>query len=103
MPSTAEHPRDPGLALERTTLSWQRMATGFATLAALIIGAAAHRGEAWMALPAPVLLLMAVAVWRHARRRAVGGGPDRRALAALAAGVVAAALVAALLTLARSL
>jgi hypothetical protein len=101
MPSAADRPRDPGLAAERTALAWQRMATGFITLAALTLGAAARSGVPWLAVPAPALLAVAVAVYLHGRRRAAGGPPDRRALGGLTASVLAAAAAAAVLVIAR--
>jgi hypothetical protein len=101
MSSAADRPRDPGLAVERTALAWQRMATGFITLAALTLGGAARRDEPWMLVPAFGLLAVAVMVYLHGRGRAAGGAPQPRALTALAGAVVAAALVAAALTLMR--
>src|SRR3954465_1238988 len=52
MPSTAEPPRDPGLAAERTALAWQRMALGFTSMAAVNLAAAAHRQAPWLTAPA---------------------------------------------------
>lgn len=101
MSSAADRPRDPGLAVERTALAWQRMATGFITLAALTLGGAARRDEPWMLVPAFGLLAVAVMVYRHGRGRAAGGPPQPRALTALAGAVIAAALVAAAVTLMR--
>ena len=103
MSSAPDRPRDPGLAVERTALAWQRMATGFVTLAALTLGGAARRDEPWMLIPALGLLVVAGVVFRHGRRRASGGPPRRWALAALAGAVVAAAGVAAAMALARVL
>lgn len=97
MPSAAEAPRDPGMAAERTALAWQRMATGFTTMAALVLGAAAHRGEPWLILPAGALLLVALAVYIESRRRSAGGGQDPRALRALAVATTAVAVLAAIL------
>jgi hypothetical protein len=100
MSSARDRPRDPGLAVERTALAWQRLATGFTTLAALTLGAAARRDAPWMLVPAFGLLLVAVVVYRHGRRRAAGGAPQPRALAALATAVAVAAVVAGALALA---
>ena len=100
MSSVADRPREPGLAVERTALAWQRMATGFITLAALMLGGAARSDEPWMLVAAFGLLAVAVVVYRHGRSRAAGGPPRPRALAALAGAVVAAAVVATALTLA---
>jgi hypothetical protein len=102
MPSTAEPPpRDPGLARERTALSWQRMALSFTSLAAVTLAAAAHRQRVWMLVPAGLLFALGAAVWLYARRRIGDPGlPTARLpiallagaalLAALAAGVLAA-------------
>jgi uncharacterized membrane protein YidH (DUF202 family) len=104
MPSAADRPRDRGLAVERTALAWQRTTLGFTSLAALILGAAAHRQAAWMLGPAAGLFVVAGLAWRYARRRsaAPGAGTDRRALRWLAAATGAAALVAAALALVRA-
>ena len=104
MRSAAEPPRrDPGLARERTALAWQRMAMGFTSLAALMLGAAAHRDARWMLVPAALLFCVAAAVWRYARRRIAGleAGTDARVLGALAAATVAAALLAGVVALLR--
>jgi hypothetical protein len=101
MSSAPDRSSDPGLAVERTALAWQRMATGFITLAALTLGGASRSDQPWMLIPALGLLVVAAVVYRHGRRRAGGGPPQPRALAALAGAVVAAALVAAATALAR--
>jgi 4-hydroxybenzoate polyprenyltransferase len=99
MPSAADHARDPGMAPERTALAWQRMATGYTTLAALVLGVAARRGEPWLIVPALALLAVALAVYLESRRRSAGGGPDQRALRALAVVTTAVAVLAAVLAL----
>jgi uncharacterized membrane protein YidH (DUF202 family) len=103
MPSAADTPRDPGLAVERTALAWQRMALGFTSLAALILAAAAHRDKPWMLVPAAGLFGVAAAVWRYARRRS--GDPSartaRRPLALLALAAAAAGVVSGVLALTR--
>jgi uncharacterized membrane protein YidH (DUF202 family) len=103
MPSAAEHPRDPGLAAERTALAWQRMALSFTSLAAVILAAAAHRDAPWMLVPAAGLFAVGAVIWRYARRRS--GRPSvrttRAPLVLLAAAVVAAAVVAAVLATMR--
>ena len=103
MRSAAEPPRDPGLARERTALAWQRMAMGFTSLAALTLGAAAHRDAPWMIVPAVALFAVAGVVWRYARRRSAEPATrtDARVLAAMAAATAAAALVAGVLALLR--
>jgi hypothetical protein len=104
MPSAADRSRDPGLAVERTALAWQRMALGFTSLAALTLGAAAHRHAPWMLGPAGGLFVVAGLVWRYARRRGAdpGAATDRRALRWVTAATAAAALVAAGLALVRA-
>lgn len=99
MPSAADRPRDPGLAVERTALAWQRMAGGFATLAALTLGGAARRDAPWMVIPAAALLALAVGVYLHSRRRTRGARTDPHALRALAAAVFVAGVMAAALAL----
>jgi uncharacterized membrane protein YidH (DUF202 family) len=103
MPSTAEPPRDPGLAAERTALAWQRMALGFTSMAAVNLAAAAHRQAPWLIAPSVALFAVAAAVWRYARRRTGDAGlrTDRRAVALLAYATAAAAVAAAALSLIR--
>jgi uncharacterized membrane protein YidH (DUF202 family) len=105
MPSAAERPRDPGLAPERTALAWQRMALGFMTLGALVLGLAARREALWMLAPAGVLLIAAAVLWRYGRARArTAGDPPRdhrAAIRALAAAVVAVAVLAAVVAVTR--
>src|SRR4051794_41840500 len=96
MPSTADPPRDPGLAPERTALAWQRMALGFTSMAAVMLAAAAHRGDPWLLAPSVALFAVAAAVWRYARRR-TGDRALRTArppVALLAYATAAAALAA---------
>jgi uncharacterized membrane protein YidH (DUF202 family) len=69
MPSAARPRPGRGLARERTALAWQRMALGFTSLAAVMLGAAAHRDAPWMLGPAALMFVVAAAVWLHARRR----------------------------------
>jgi hypothetical protein len=81
-------------------MTWQRMALGFVTLGALVLGVGAHRNVPWFVLPAAALFLVAALIWRYWRRRAarpwddVGrSGPLRwLATATVAAAVMAAAL-----------
>jgi uncharacterized membrane protein YidH (DUF202 family) len=84
------------VARERTALAWQRMALGFTSLAAVTLGAAAHRKAPWMLVPAAALFVVAAAVWLHARRRAADLSlrTTARPLALLAAATAAAAAVA---------
>jgi uncharacterized membrane protein YidH (DUF202 family) len=104
MPSAADPPRDPGLAVERTALAWQRMAMSFTSLAAVVLAAAAHRDALWMLGPAAGLFAVGGAVWRYARRRTrdPSARVAREALALLAAAVIAAAVVAAALATMRA-
>ena len=105
MPSAArgEPSGDPGLAAERTALSWQRMALSFMTLAAVTLGAAAHRGAPGLLIPAAVLFVIAGLVWRHARRRLedLSHMPTVRATALLTVATGAAALIATVLVFVR--
>ena len=87
------------MAPERTALAWQRRATGYTTLAAVVLGAAAHRGEPWLIVPAALLVLVALAVYRESRRRYAGGGPDPRAMRAIAVVTSAVGVLAAVLAL----
>ena len=99
MPSAAEAPGDPGLARERTALSWQRMALSFTSLAGVTLAAAAHRHRPWLLAPAAILAVVGGAIWLYARRRI--GDPaqatERGPIALLAGAVVVAALGAAVL------
>ena len=100
MPSTAEPPpRDPGLARERTALSWQRMALSFTSLAAVTLAGAAHRQRLWMLAPAALLFAVGGAIWLYARRRIADPAlpTARRPLVLLGGAVVVAAVVAAVL------
>ena len=103
MPSAAEAPADPGLASERTALSWQRMALSFTSMAAVLMAAAAHRGSPWLLLPSVALFIVAGAVWRYARRRIADRGlrTARRPIAWLTVATAAAAVAAAALSLVR--
>ncbi|MEA2270549.1 MAG: hypothetical protein QOD55_955 [Solirubrobacteraceae bacterium] len=101
MPSAAERAPDPGLAPQRTALTWQRMALGFISIGALVIGLAARRQALWMLVPAGALLGAGAVLWRYGRARARGaGGPShdhRTAARRLAAATLATAVLAALL------
>ena len=104
MPSAAERaPGDPGLARERTALSWQRLALGFVSLAALTLGAAAHRGAPGLIAPAALLFALAGGGWRYARRRVADPSlmPAARPLVLLAAATGTAALIATVLVFVR--
>src|SRR3954469_22357787 len=115
MPSTAEAPRDPGLAAERPALAWQRMALGFTSMAAVMLAAAAHRGDPWLLAPSVALFAVAAAVWRYARRRTGDRAlraarrrpapaarlPPPRRVALLAYATAGAAVAAAALSLIR--
>ena len=101
MPSAARPRPGRGLARERTALAWQRMGLGFTSLAAVTLGAAAHRDAPWMLVPAAALFVVAAAVWLYARRRAgdPSAGTAARPLALLAAATGAAAAIAAAMAL----
>jgi uncharacterized membrane protein YidH (DUF202 family) len=96
-----EAPGDPGLAAERTAMTWQRMALAFTSLGAVVLGVGAHRNTPWLVLPAAALFLVAAVIWRYWRRRAVRPRDDlgRSApLLWLTAAAVATAVTAAALT-----
>jgi uncharacterized membrane protein YidH (DUF202 family) len=97
MPSP-ERVRDPGLAAERTSMTWQRMALAFVSLGAVTVGAAAHRDTPWMVLPAAALFAVGAAIAVYFRRRAEGAGHPA-ALRWLTAATVGAAGMAAVLTI----
>jgi uncharacterized membrane protein YidH (DUF202 family) len=97
MPSAAERPRDPGLASERTSMTWQRMALGFTSLGALTLGVAAHRNTPWMVLPAAALFAVGAAIALYWRRRAEGRA-HATAVRGLAIATVATAVMAVVLT-----
>ena len=103
MPSAAKAPGDRGLAAERTALSWQRMALAFTSLAALTLGAAAHRGAPVFLVPAAALFAVAAVVWRYARRRIADRSlpTAARPIALLAVATGGAALAAVVLVLVR--
>jgi uncharacterized membrane protein YidH (DUF202 family) len=97
MSSAAEHRRDPGLAPERTSMTWQRMALAFVSLGAVTLGAAAHRDTPWMVLPAAALFAVGAAISLYWRRRAEGGA-HAAALRWLTVATASTALMAAVLT-----
>ena len=80
------------------------MGLGFTSLAAVTLGAAAHRKAPWMLMPAAALFAVAAAIWVHARRRAVDPSlrTTARPLALLAAATAAAAAVAVAMTIVRA-
>jgi hypothetical protein len=79
------------------------MALSFVSLAALTLGAAAHRGAPGLLVPAALLFAIAGGVWRHARRRVADPSlaTAARPLALLGAATGAAALVATVLVFVR--
>lgn len=89
--STAYRPRVA--AAERTTLAWERSALAYGTLAAILLGAAAHRAEPWLLGPTGAMLAVAGVLWRHAHDRGRKAGAPR-ALALLTLVAVFAAVVA---------
>ena len=99
MPSP-ERARDPGLAPERTSMTWQRMALAFVSLGAVTLGAAARRDTPWMVLPAATLFAAGAVIAVYFRRRAEGG-EHSAALRWLTVATVGAAVMAAALTVAH--
>jgi uncharacterized membrane protein YidH (DUF202 family) len=96
MPS-AERARDPGLAPERTSMTWQRLGLAFVSLGAITLGAAAHRDTPWMLLPAAALFATGAAIALYWRRR-VQSGQHAAALRWLAIATASTAVMAAVLT-----
>jgi hypothetical protein len=83
-------------------MTWQRMALGFVSLGALVLGVGAHHNTPWFVLPAASLFLVGAVIWRYWRRRAARPWDDlgrARPLRWLAAATMAAAVMAAALTL----
>jgi len=78
--------RDPGLALERTSLAWTRTAISFAALGGAVLKVSIASGL--------VVLLIAPLVWRLGRLR--GRGPERLWLMMIS--IVFVALLALLVT-----
>jgi uncharacterized membrane protein YidH (DUF202 family) len=95
---------DPGLARERTALSWQRTAIAFAGVAGLmLLRALGSSAPGWLAVAAAVPLAAAVGAARHGRaayaqRLAGVVAPARGPLRVVALATVVAALAAAVLT-----
>src|SRR3712207_6574183 len=101
MPSAADNlPGDPGLARERTSMTWQRMGLAFTSLGALTLGLAAHRNTPWMVLPAAALLAVGAAIALYWRRRAEGR-EHAVAVRCLTIATTATAVMAAALTVAH--
>lgn len=82
----------PGVPRERTRLSWERAGFSYLTLAAIVLGVAAHREQRGLLGLSALLVIVAVAVWRHGARSA----GERRPQAL--AGVTAATAVTAIAT-----
>ena len=98
---------DPVLARERTLLAWQRTSLSFATLAVLVIGGSAHRGEPVLGVATALPLVLFSLVLRQRARRAYERPGGLHALEAdpggvrlVTAGTTASALAAAVLVLA---
>ena len=102
-PDTPNRPvADPGVQLERTTLSWQRTALLLAVNAALVLRSAVE-GDLLALSGGAVVLLMALALWalplRSYHGRAGQAAPStfggRHPVPLTVAAVVAASLIAA--------
>jgi uncharacterized membrane protein YidH (DUF202 family) len=89
-------PDRPAIAVgERTALAWERSALAYASLAAVVLGIAAHRGLPGLLVVTVVLLVVALLVWRQGRRaydrEAVVAQPRALRLIALTTALVAVA------------
>jgi hypothetical protein len=92
-----------GAQRERTSLAWQRSASSFAGLGAVVLGVAAHRDAPGLLALSALLVVAAAAVWLHGGR-AYGHArviAQPRALAALTLLSALAALAAAVTVLVR--
>jgi 4-hydroxybenzoate polyprenyltransferase len=95
-PDPAEH---RGVAPERTTLAWQRLALAQATFAGVLLAAAAHREAPWLLAPAVVAAALALRTWRAASQPVRGMRRDPAALRQLRDVTLAAAALATLVVL----
>lgn len=91
----------PGLARQRTTLSWQRTALDLVVVGGLLLQTAGGVGNPIRLVPGMLALLMAAVVLIIVRRSARPGRrpPVRHAVVSLGAVAVAIAVLAALLVL----
>jgi uncharacterized membrane protein YidH (DUF202 family) len=96
MPSRDEQER--GLARERTGLAWERSALAYAVLAAVVLGAAAHRNAPGLIVLSLALFVCALAVWRHGIRayERPGAPPQARTLALMSSATALTAVTAAI-------
>ena len=101
MPSPEQPP--PGAARERTGLAWERQSLAFWTLAAVMLGIAAHRDAPGLLVVSAALVGVGVAVWFTGRRAYTGNAVQAQpgALALIALATALAAAVAAVVVLLR--
>ena len=101
MPPPDEQP--PGVARERTGLAWERQSLAIWTLAAVMLGIAAHRDAPGLRIASAALVGVGVAVWFTGRRAYTKDAvqPQSGALGLIALATASAALVAAVVVIVR--
>ena len=91
------------MARERTGLAWERQSLAFWTLAAVMLGIAAHRDAPGLLIASAALVGVGVAVWFTGRRAYTRDGVQQQsgALALVALATALSALVAAVVVIVR--
>jgi uncharacterized membrane protein YidH (DUF202 family) len=94
--SWPDRPERSGVAPERTTLAWHRLALAQATFAAVLLAAAAHREAPWLLAPTVAAAVVALRTWRAAELPVRGLRREPAALRRLRDYTLAAAALATL-------